>query len=90
MRGFEARGGSQHERVIQVAADNLEPDRQALLRESGGHGHRRLSRQVEREREGRPFDQWYRPAIDLRGTADVQRKGRYRARRCDAAGQTGA
>src|SRR5215470_18809450 len=50
-RGLERGRGAEHRRVVEAAADDLKPDRQAIAGEAARHGSRRLAREIERIRE---------------------------------------
>jgi hypothetical protein len=54
--GYVGGGRAQDERAVQVAADDLESDRQAVVGEAGGDGGCRLAGEVERLGEVQPLE----------------------------------
>src|SRR5436309_3370654 len=75
-RRLECGRGAEHRHVVEAAADDLEPDRQAILREAARHGGGGLARQVEGVRENAGGLAADLHAIDLAGIEDAVREGR--------------
>src|SRR5947208_13211861 len=77
-RSLEGRRGAEHRGIVEPTADDLQPDRQTVLRESARHRRRRLPRHVERIRERDPRVGFDRLARDLGRIVESHRERRTR------------